>query len=158
MTSIRRFLVDPFYFSVILILGFAFNTKLISLLANGRYLHHSNALLGITEGNLLVLSCTFEAGVMTAIYFLSRAVTRSWITLWLCASFLAYRLGMSVYPHSSCSCFGRLADWIAVDDSTLDRIQLASLLYMAAGAIAVLLCECNSPPLPGLSRIELAEN
>ena len=157
MTFLKRFLAGPFYFTVILILGFALNTKLITLLADGRFLHRTNALLGIAEGNLMLLSCILEAVVMTAIYFLRSNATRSWIILWLCATFLAYRAGMAVYPHSSCSCFGRLADWITVADSTLGHIQLASLIYMAAGAIASLLIERRSQPQPGLPQIELVE-
>jgi len=135
-------------------LGFAFNTKLITLMANSKVLRHGNPLVGISEGTLLTLACVLEAAVMAAMFLLHRAATRSWITLWLCGTFLAYRAGMFAYPHSTCSCFGKLTDWIMVDDATLARIQIASLIYMAVGATACLLLERRSEHLTRESGAE----
>jgi hypothetical protein len=144
MSKIQRQLATLFFFSVILILGFALDTKLITILVDGRLLQKGNPLLGISEGAVLKIACLIEVSAMALLFFARSVATRGWTTLWLCGSFAGFRLGLMAYPHASCSCFGRLSDWIGVDDLILDRIQLGCLAYMFAGAITAVVMDRRS--------------
>ena len=80
---------------------------------------------------------------MAGIFIIRSSLGRSWIALWMCGVFFAYRLALLAYPHTTCSCFGRLSDWIGVEDSSLERIQLGALIYIFLGAALALWIERN---------------
>src|SRR5262249_23735076 len=59
---------------------------------------------------------------------------------WLATNFIGYRLALETLNVHDCSCLGTLADALPFDLTTINRIMLLILAYLALGSYISLLC------------------
>lgn len=63
----------------------------------------------------------------------------AWLT-WLCLVLATYRFSLHTIGYRGpCKCLGNPPRWLPLDSTTLDRIALTLLIFMASGGMAILI-------------------
>lgn len=93
----------------------------------------------LTVRQMMFMAGVLEGGVAYALLCNRRAFRAPWLVLWLVGVFAAYRAGFWAVGFSGyCNCLGHIIGWIPGFEVWADRVMKASLAFMAAGCIWVL--------------------
>ncbi len=144
----RRFVT-----AVAVLLALTGGVKLVSVLQESRLLGAADPLfLWLTVRQMLFAAAALELGV-AAVLLRRRDVRRApGLILWLAAVFGAYRLGLwAMGFQGHCRCLGHLFDGLPGFEVWADRVLLAALGVMGAGAVG-----CLIPGFKNRARLTLA--
>jgi hypothetical protein len=127
-----------FILSCALALAFTSLAKLYSSFGNAHILNAPDAVLLLTNRQLLILVGVAEA--VGAWYMLSaRSVLRpALVCFFFSTNFLIYRLWNLLYGIKLCPCLGTLTDHLPIRQATVDILLWVLIAYMLAGSIIIL--------------------
>jgi hypothetical protein len=136
-----------FIYSVLLLLTATILAKVMTYINAPRLLQYQNPVLRLPERAVIVISVVFELAVIVGVMVISSPRTKALVILWMCTLFAAYRVlaSLSPLPPRLCPCLGRL-EWLGIPDDFADSLAKALLIYMAAGALLVVLYTRNRKP------------
>lgn len=94
----------------------------------------------LTKRQLLFVTCAIELGVSIFLLRKDRSIgTKLAAVIWLTAIFGMYRIGLKLAGiKASCSCLGRMSEWLPISTAHLSTMTLVLLGYMALGSSSLL--------------------
>jgi hypothetical protein len=124
-----------FIYSAVVLLSVSASAKLISSGGTAKILARPDALLPLTNQQLLWL----VGGIELAVVFFCIASKRNWLSAiiisWLATCFWLYRLGLLWVGYTkACSCLGTMTDSIGISPDTADTIAKCIAGYLLLGS------------------------
>lgn len=94
----------------------------------------------LSNRQMMLIAAALEIGVAVYIWFAPSIKHRGIALLWLCSSFVLYKIGSEkTFATKPCSCLGILGKWLKLSNHQLEVITWSLLFTMIAMAIIILI-------------------